>query len=360
VAKQETSMKRSLTDATFRAARPRAGKDRDTLYDTKVPGLMLRLGRTGNTFAVKYRLRGAGRAGNQKTVTLTGVTAIDAARRAALQILDDVAHGKDPAAEIQKQRADETEATERSMAHLLKPDGPYHASLKQRHRSNIPTVMSSLTRSFKAIWTKDLRTLARQDFVRELNKLLAASKSGAWDDAKKFVTTFLAMRGSAFLVMRGSAFLVMRGNAFLVMRGNAFLVMRGSTFLVMRGSTFLVMRGNAFPRAFILHFRCTKAALLPCRNLMRVRRDHAQRRGSDTRAVGNHRRRPAKLVVRVVGGRAFRPSTRGRAAAGGANVEARFSRSGGSVPRTSSRLSGLVRDPWPAMGLDRGSSAKGC
>jgi integrase len=184
-------MKRSLTDDMFRKARPRPGKERDTVYDTRVSGLMLRLGRTGNTFAVKYRLKGAGRAAHQRTITLTSAKTVDTARRAALQYLDEAAHGKDPAAEIQKQRADQTEAAERCMAHILKPDGEYERSLKQRRRSNIKTVMSSLTRTFKAIFSCDLRELGRQDFTRELDKLAAAGKPGAYDDAKKFVVTFL-------------------------------------------------------------------------------------------------------------------------------------------------------------------------
>src|SRR5262249_44953742 len=69
--------------------------------------------------------------------------------------------------------------------------GPYERNLKRRRIVNARTAMSSLRRAFAALRQRDVRSLTRQDFARELNKILDAGKTGAYDDAKKFGRSFL-------------------------------------------------------------------------------------------------------------------------------------------------------------------------
>ncbi|HVN88545.1 MAG TPA: integrase family protein, partial [Candidatus Binataceae bacterium] len=98
-------MTEELTDRLVKTIAAPAGKQLD-IYDKKVTGLALRVSPQGRrTWNLLYR--SAGRKRRLKLATYPVMSLADA-RKAALTRLNEVANGKDPAAQKQRERAAET------------------------------------------------------------------------------------------------------------------------------------------------------------------------------------------------------------------------------------------------------------
>jgi integrase len=184
---------KKLTAAVTQGAVLAAGKNRHTIYDTEVRGLGLRLSAGSKTWIYKYRPLGGGRATHQRMIRLGTFPALTPAeaRLAAKAYAGAIARGNDPLVEIRAARLKDAEGNERTLKVLLADGGPYERHLKRRRIVNARTAMSSLRRAFAALRQRDVRSLTRQDFARELNKILDAGKTGAYGDAKKFGRSFL-------------------------------------------------------------------------------------------------------------------------------------------------------------------------
>jgi len=103
--------KSKLTDKAVKGAEPEA--IRYVIWDTALPGFGLRVDPSGHkSFIVRYRSGGGGRNSTKRYMTIKArpgeVLTADAARKLAGLILADVAHGKDPAADRDRKRAEMT------------------------------------------------------------------------------------------------------------------------------------------------------------------------------------------------------------------------------------------------------------
>jgi hypothetical protein len=109
------------------------GKSEAILQDAVVPGLAVRVYRTGRkVFIIQYRTDGGGRSAPQRRLALGEVASISLAdaRKAVKRKLGEVGGGGDPSGDRKMARRKERERLERAL-------DAYEASLEGRHVRNI-------------------------------------------------------------------------------------------------------------------------------------------------------------------------------------------------------------------------------
>jgi integrase len=162
-----------------------AGKPHASLRDGN--GLCLRLLPTGNaTWQFVYRMRGAGRAGTQKTLTIGAWPAVDVRKAAeeARRLSGKVAEGRDPRTEIR-------EAKRRERAVLSAALDDYEKWVKARRLRKVDTTMSALRRGLGHLLQRDLAELNRVVLIDAIERIERDGRSGAARDFRKHLRTFL-------------------------------------------------------------------------------------------------------------------------------------------------------------------------
>ena len=143
-------MGKKLTEAAVdRARRPATGQT--FLWDNTVKGFGVRVLPSGSkTFWFQYRPRG----GTSRMIRIGSYPAISVAkaRKVAQGFAGEVAHGGDPAADLQAERMRD-KATLRV---LLAEGGPYQLELERRHVVNLRPAMSSLRRGLHGLDRKSV------------------------------------------------------------------------------------------------------------------------------------------------------------------------------------------------------------
>jgi integrase len=178
-----------LTETMIAKARLAPGRRQEILWDTKVTGLGVRILPGGSrTFWFQYRPAGGGRSVAARMIRIGTwpEVSLDAARDAAKGYAGEIAKGKDPAATRQEERR-RAGATLRA---LLSECGEYERSLKRRHIVNTNLIMSTLRRGLGRLMSKDVKDLARADFVAAITAIEDQGKPGAAADLRKFARTF--------------------------------------------------------------------------------------------------------------------------------------------------------------------------
>jgi integrase len=161
------------------------GKPHATLRDRS--GLCLRLLPTGAaSWQFVYRLRGAGRSGTQKTLTIGAWPAIDVRKSAevARRLAGEVAGGRDPRAEIR-----ETKRRERAVVAMALDD--YEKWTESRRLRKVPTMMSALRRGLGHLLQRDLVELDRVVLIDAIERIGSTGKAGAARDFRKHLRTFI-------------------------------------------------------------------------------------------------------------------------------------------------------------------------
>lgn len=117
----------SFTKAFIDGLKPASSDNRTTYHDIKVPGLQLRVSKSGvKTFCVFKRIKGGG----PERITLGRYPelSIESARRKAISVISDIAEGKSPANTLRSVKAEMTldelfkEYVERCAKFNLRPD----------------------------------------------------------------------------------------------------------------------------------------------------------------------------------------------------------------------------------------------
>ena len=161
------------------------GKPHASLRDGS--GLCLRLLPTGvASWQFVYRLRGAGRTGTQKTVTLGSWPAIDLRHAAeeAKRLAGDVAARRDP-------RADINEAKRRKRAIVVTALDDYEAWVKGRQLLATGQMMSALRRGLSHLLQRDLAQLDRVALIDAIERIERSGRPGAAREFRKHLRTFL-------------------------------------------------------------------------------------------------------------------------------------------------------------------------
>ena len=167
------------------------GKERNSdapaSVDRDGSGLCLRLLPSGSSaWHFVYRLRGAGRLGTQKTVTLGAWPSLDVRKAAeeARRLAGEVAAGRDPRGEIR-----ETKRRERAVLRSALDD--YEAWTASRRLRKVPTMMSALRRGLSHLLHRDLAELDRVALIDAIERIERSGKIGAARDFRKHLRTFL-------------------------------------------------------------------------------------------------------------------------------------------------------------------------
>jgi integrase len=174
----------AIVERFIKAGTP-AGKPHVTLRDGS--GLCLRLLPTGAaSWHFVYRLRGAGRSGTQKTVTLGGWPAIHVrrAKEEAKRLAGEVAGGQDP-------RADIREAKRRERAIVSAALDDYKQWTDSRRLRKVDTMMSALRRGLSHLLQRDLAELDRVLLIDAIERIERSGRAGAARDFRKHLRTFL-------------------------------------------------------------------------------------------------------------------------------------------------------------------------
>jgi integrase len=161
------------------------GKPHATLRDGS--GLCLRLLPTSAaSWQFVYRLRGLGRAGTQKTVTLGQWPAIDARKAVgeARRLAGEVAAGRDPRAEIR-----EAKRRERAITGAALDD--YESWAVSRRLTKVPEMLSSLRRGLGHLAARDLKDLDRVTLIDAVERIERSGRVGAARAFRKYLRTFL-------------------------------------------------------------------------------------------------------------------------------------------------------------------------
>jgi integrase len=169
----------------FRKAGVPHGKPHATLRDGS--GLCLRLLPSGAaSWQFVYRLRGVGRSGTQKTVTLGAWPAIDVRNAAAeaRRLGGEVAAGRDPRADIR-----EAKRRERAIVALALDD--YGQWVEGRQLRAAKLMMSLLRRGLSHLLQRDLKDLDRVVLIDAVERIERSGRVGAARDFRKHLRTFL-------------------------------------------------------------------------------------------------------------------------------------------------------------------------
>jgi integrase len=162
-----------------------AGKLHATLRDGS--GLCLRLLRSGAaSWQYIYRVRGVGRSGTQRTVTIGAWPAIDVrqAVEEARRLAGEVAARRDPRAEIR-----EVKRRERAIVAAALDD--YEAWIKGRRLRATGQTMSALRRGLSHLLQRDLAELDRSTLIDAIERIERSGRPGAAREFRKHVRTFL-------------------------------------------------------------------------------------------------------------------------------------------------------------------------
>ena len=174
----------TVVDRFIKAGVP-AGKPHATLRDGS--GLCLRLLPSGSSaWQFVYRMRGAGRSGTPKTVTIGAYPAIDVrkATEEAKRLGGEVAAGRDP-------RADIREAKRRERAVVAAALDDYEQWTTSRRLRKVPTMMSSLRRGLGHLLQRDLAELDRVILIDAIERIERSGRVGAARDFRKHLRTFV-------------------------------------------------------------------------------------------------------------------------------------------------------------------------
>ena len=150
-------------------------------------GLCLRLLPTGAaSWQFVYRLRGLGRSGTQKTVTLGAWPAIDVRKAAeeAKRLAGEVAAGRDPRADIR-----ETKRRERAVVGAALDD--YETWVVSRRLSGRRGDDVALRRGLSHLLQRDLTELDRVILIDAIERIERSGRIGAARDFRKCLRTFL-------------------------------------------------------------------------------------------------------------------------------------------------------------------------
>jgi integrase len=161
------------------------GKSHVTFRDGT--GLCLRLLPTGKaTWQFVYRVRGLGRAGTQKTVTIGSwpVIEVERARKEVRTLAGKVAGGGDP-------RADMREAKRRCRAVVAALLDDYEKWIGSRRLQAAKSMMSLLRRGLSHLLQRDLRDLGRVDLIDAIERIERSGRVGAAREFRKHLRTFL-------------------------------------------------------------------------------------------------------------------------------------------------------------------------
>ena len=162
-----------------------AGKPHATLRAGN--GLALRLLPSGHaTWQFVYRVRGLGRAGTQKTVTIGAWPAVDAkeAEGQARRFAGKVAGGSDPRADIREDKRRKRAVVETALSE-------YQTWLEGRGLRKVDTMMSALRRGLVRFLSRDLADVSRQDFIEAIERIERDGRPGAARDFRKHLRAFL-------------------------------------------------------------------------------------------------------------------------------------------------------------------------
>jgi integrase len=173
-----------LTEKAIAKAVVPAGKDESWLYDSVVPGLVVRIRRGSKTYYFEYRPEPGGRRVEKTRVRLGSESlGLKDARDAARIHAGEVAKGKDPA----RQRTEERRRELATVGKLLAENGPYETHQHRCGYVNVRTAMSSLRRGLRPYMASDVNELTLADFVGAIDALTP----GAAADLRKFSHGFL-------------------------------------------------------------------------------------------------------------------------------------------------------------------------
>ncbi|MCV9937721.1 integrase family protein [Boseaceae bacterium BT-24-1] len=186
-------LKLRLTEAAVRALPP-PEKGETLLWDEKMPGLALRIGKARRAWIYVYRPPGAyteiadgtRRRVNPIKLPLGAWPAlsVEKAREAAQVEAGKVAKGQDPA-------ATRRETGRQDKAKVSASLDDYEASLKRRRYVNVAPAMSTLRRNLASLKARDVATLRRVDVTRLIERLEAKGKPGAAADFRCHARTWL-------------------------------------------------------------------------------------------------------------------------------------------------------------------------
>jgi integrase len=149
-------------------------------------GLCLRLLPTGKaTWQFVYRVRGLGRAGTQKTVTIGPwpMLEVERARKEARAFAGKVAGGGDP-------RADMREAKRRCRAVVAALLDDYEQWIGSRHLQAAKPMMSLLRRGLSHFLQRDLKDLDRAALIDAIESIERSGRPGAAREFRKHLRTF--------------------------------------------------------------------------------------------------------------------------------------------------------------------------
>jgi integrase len=180
-------MRIALTAQRIAQATCPPGKNCDDLQDTVLPGLLVRVYKTGTkVFMVRYRV-GSGRGAPQRWDRIgdAGAVSLKAAREAARVALGFVAAGGDPAGERRAQ-------AKRDQARLGPALDAYEASLQRRLVVKTKDRLSLLRRELRPLGNVDLAAITRNDLVRLIDAIEQDGRPGAAQDLRKNAAVFLS------------------------------------------------------------------------------------------------------------------------------------------------------------------------
>ena len=150
-------------------------------------GLCLRLLPSGAaSWQFIYRLRGVGRSGTQRTVTLGSWPRIDVRQAAeeARRLAGEVAARRDP-------RADINETKRREHAVVAAALDAYEKWTEVRRLRKVETMMRSFRRGFGHLLRRDLRDLDRVVLIDAIERIERSGRAGAARDFRKHLRTFI-------------------------------------------------------------------------------------------------------------------------------------------------------------------------
>ncbi|WP_082767406.1 integrase family protein [Bosea sp. PAMC 26642] len=192
-AQRREPSKLRMTEASIRAL-PSPDKGELIVWDEKMPGLALRIGRARRAWIYVYRPPGAytetgdGQRRRVNPVKLPlgawPALSVEKAREAAQVEAGKVAKGQDPA-------ATRRETGRQDKARVSAALDDYEASLKRRRYVNVTTAMSTLRRNLASLKARDVATLRRVDLTALIEKLEAKEKPGAAADFRRHARTWL-------------------------------------------------------------------------------------------------------------------------------------------------------------------------
>ena len=162
-----------------------AGKPHATLRAGN--GLALRLLPSGHaTWQFVYRVRGLGRTGTQKTVTIGAWPTVDAkeAEGQAKRFAGKVAGGGDPRSDIREDKRRKAAVIETALAE-------YEKWITDRRLRKVDTMISALRRGLGRLLRRDIADVSRQDFIEAIERIERDGRLGAARDFRKHLRAFL-------------------------------------------------------------------------------------------------------------------------------------------------------------------------